>query len=170
MKELFNGKYTLEKDNNLEQQLFKKLTGNLMILSKEYDLDTHISMFLIQGIWDIKINGIKFSGTDLEEVLKKAIEYFDLSNFRNKKERVIMENLEILVKREAYSSYKNKLEKSLEVKDITIKGIFKKMKIFKSTGNKEDFSRFEKNYKKEKESLEILKRKITIVTKLQEGI
>ena len=81
-----------------------------------------------------------------------------------------MENLEILVKREAYSSYKNKLEKSLEVKDITIKGIVKKMKIFKSTGNKEDFSRFEKNYKKEKESLEILKRKITIVTKLQERI
>lgn len=81
-----------------------------------------------------------------------------------------MENLEILVKKEAYSSYKNKLEKSLEVKDITIKGIVKKMKIFKSTGNKEDFSRFEKNYKKEKESLEILKRKITIVTKLQEGI
>ena len=81
-----------------------------------------------------------------------------------------MENLEILVKKEAYSSYKNKLEKSLEVKDITIKGIVKKMKIFKSTGNKEDFSRFEKNYKKEKESLEILKRKITIVTKLQERI
>lgn len=81
-----------------------------------------------------------------------------------------MENLEILVKREAYSSYKNKLEKSLEVKDITIKGIFKKMKIFKSTGNKEDFSRFEKNYKKEKESLEILKRKIEIITKLQERI
>lgn len=81
-----------------------------------------------------------------------------------------MENLEILVKREAYSSYKNKLEKSLEVKDITIKGIFKKMKIFKSTGNKEDFSRFEKNYKKEKESLEILKRKIEIITQLQERI
>lgn len=66
-----------------EQQLFKKLEKNLQEISEEYEIDKHISMFLIKGIWNIKINGTQFSGTDLEEILRRVIDYFNLSNFRN---------------------------------------------------------------------------------------
>lgn len=72
--------------------------------------------------------------------------------------------LEIIAKKEAYSFYKNRLNEILELKDMEVGQIYKKLKILKKSKKEQEYKALKKKYDKERLSTQVIKEKIFILT------
>lgn len=71
------------------EELFKKLQKQVNEVKEEYDIDTEIVVLYNEecNFFNISINRENYSGKTLKEALAKAIQYFNITAFRDAEER-----------------------------------------------------------------------------------